>query len=255
MSDTDPTGLPPHAEMLPPAQTLDILNNGRFDVEHGAIRWSSNYTFLLTMEHDGTKILAVYKPQKGERPLWDFPDGTLCYRERASYFISSTLGWDFVPPTVLRDDAPRGLGSVQFYVDHDPNYHYFNFDETMKPQLKRLALFDALVNNADRKGGHCIVDSRGHLWGIDHGLTFHPANKLRTVIWDFAGEPVDQPLMDDVQTLCGKLDDEKSQLMQTLGTLIDASEIRALTRRVHQILSSGVYPHPGPGPNYPWPPV
>lgn len=255
MSDSDSIELPPHAQNLPAEQVMEILTKGRFDVEHGAIRWSSNYTFLLTMTYDGTDILVVYKPQSGERPLWDFPDGTLCYRERTSYFLAQTLSWEVVPPTVLRDDAPRGLGSVQFYVDHDPNYHYFNFDDSLKPQLKRLALFDVLINNADRKGGHCIVNSDNHLWGIDHGLTFHPANKLRTVIWDFAGEPVDQPLLDDVESLCSQLDDESSDFNAKLSKLVDASEVRALGRRVRRILASGEYPQPGPGPNYPWPPV
>lgn len=249
----DDSSEPP--QTVTPEEMLDVLTNGRFDTEHGAIRWSSNYTFLLTVAHKNKKVLAVYKPQSGERPLWDFPDGTLCYRERAAYVTSEALGWDVVPPTVLRKDAPRGLGSVQFYVDHDPNHHYFNFDSSMMPQLQRLALFDAIVNNADRKGGHCIVDERGHLWGIDHGLTFHPANKLRTVIWDFSGKPVPQHLLDDLQKLCAALDDTTSAYRVQLDPLIEPSEIKALTRRVHRILASGCYPEPGPGPNYPWPPV
>lgn len=236
-------------------RALEILEKGRFDTEHGAIRWSSNYTFLVTVAHEDAEVMAVYKPQRGERPLWDFRDGTLCYRERATYLTSVALGWPVVPPTALRNDGPHGLGSLQFYIDHDPDYHYFNFDESLLPQLQRLALFDALVNNADRKGGHCLVDAAGQLWGIDHGLTFHTANKLRTVIWDFAGEPVPQHLLNDVQKFCADLNKKDSSLRKQLGALLEASEIVALDRRVNAILRTGKYPQPGPGPNYPWPPV
>lgn len=235
-------------------RVLQTLENGKFDEEHGVIRWSSNYTFLVSVCDGDTKVMAVYKPQRGERPLWDFPDGTLCYRERAAFLTSEELGWQIVPPTVLRD-GPRGFGSVQFFIDHDPEYNYFSFDESMIPQLKRLALFDFLVNNADRKGGHCIVDNLDHLWGIDHGITFHGSNKLRTVIWNFAGEPVSQALLDDVQKLCMSLDDPQNPFRKSLEGLLHEAEIRSFHRRIDKVLKGGRYPVPGPGPNYPWPPV
>jgi uncharacterized repeat protein (TIGR03843 family) len=122
-------------------RVLEILEKGTVDAEHGMMRWSSNYTFLISVTHDETSLMSIYKPQRGERPLWDFPDGTLCYREVASFLTSEALGWQIVPPTVLRE-GPRGLGSVQFYIDHDPDINYFSFDETMIPQLMRLVAFD-----------------------------------------------------------------------------------------------------------------
>ena len=151
--------------------------------------WSSNATFLVNASLDGIEVPAVYKPQRGERPLWDFPDGTLCHREVAAYELSEALGWSIVPETVLRD-GPYGIGMVQRFVDHDPDDHYFTLLEAHMDDFRRFAAFDVLANNADRKGGHCLLAQRdGHIWGIDHGLTFHVADKLRTVIWDFAGEP------------------------------------------------------------------
>lgn len=233
---------------------LDVLAYGAFDVEHGIIRWSSNYTFLISLAHADNNLMAVYKPQAGERPLWDFPDGTLCLRERAAFVTSAALGWDLVPPTVLRD-GPRGLGSVQFFIDHDPEQHYFEFDDSMIPQLMRLALFDAIINNADRKGGHCILDCRGRLWGIDHGISFHAAHKLRTVIWDFAGQPVPEPLLRDVAALGDQLADPASAYRLEMLTLINAAEMDSLARRVRRLVERRVYPLPGPGPNQPWPPI
>jgi uncharacterized repeat protein (TIGR03843 family) len=174
-------------QSLPPATVLDVLQNGDMQDTHGMMRYSSNYTFLVTMEKGDYCLPAIYKPRRGERPLWDFPDGTLYKREHASYLTSETLGWGLVPPTVARDGS-HGVGSVQFYIDHDPNVNYFSFDDTLTPQLARLCLFDVLVNNADRKGGHCLLDANNQLWGIDHGITFNADHKLRTVIWDFAGD-------------------------------------------------------------------
>lgn len=235
-------------------KVMEILEKGKIDAEHGAIRWSSNYTFLISVEHDDLEVMAVYKPQRGERPLWDFPDGTLCYRERAAFLTSQELDWQIVPPTVLRD-GPRGLGSIQFFIDHDPEYNYFSFDESLLPQLMRLAAFDYLVNNADRKGGHCLVDSQNHLWGIDHGITFHAANKLRTVIWDFAGQPVPDALLEDIEKLCMTVDSPQNEFHQKLSALLHDAEVRAFQKRIRRILKTRQYPQPGPGPNYPWPPV
>lgn len=243
-----------HSQGITFERALEVLEKGKFDEEHGIIRWSSNYTFLVSIAHEDTRLMAVYKPQRGERPLWDFPDGTLCYRERAAFLTSQELCWELVPPTVLRD-GPRGHGSVQCFIDHDPEYNYFSFDESMTPQLKRMAVFDYLVNNADRKGGHCIVDSQDHLWGIDHGITFHASHKLRTVIWNFAGQAVPHGLLDDVQKLCAELDNPQHPYRKNLEALLHDAEIRAFQRRIEKLLKSGKYPVPGPGPNYPWPPV
>lgn len=235
-------------------QVLEILEKGSVDTEHGMMRWSSNYTFLISVTHEDKTLMSVYKPQRGERPLWDFPDGTLCYREVASYLTSEALGWQIVPPTVLRE-GPRGLGSVQFYIDHDPEINYFSFDETLIPQLMRLSAFDYVVNNADRKGGHCLLDSTGHLWGIDHGITFHTAPKLRTVVWDFAGRPIPDLVLADLDRLCGQTDDSTNPFRKGLEGLITEREIAAFQARLRHLLRTRKYPQPGSGPNTPWPPV
>lgn len=241
-------------QKLPMDRVLQVLEQGEVDTEHGILRWSSNYAFLVSIALDGDTVSAVYKPQRGERPLWDFPDGTLCYRETAAFVTSKELCWDVVPPTVLRD-GPRGLGSFQFFIDHDPQVNYFSFDETMMPQLKRMAAFDYLVNNADRKGGHCLVDGDGHLWGIDHGITFNTVHKLRTVIWDFAGQPIHEALLNDVSRLCATLEDASAPYTESMHKLLSNSELRAFQNRLRHLLKQRRYPQPGPGPNYPWPPV
>lgn len=253
MSDESPRANDPR-QPVTVQRLLDALRCGDVTEEYGVMRWSSNYTFLVSITHDDIQTMAVYKPQKGERPLWDFPDGSLCYREMAAFLTSQALGWDLVPPTVLRD-GPHGLGSLQFYIEHDPEVNYFTFDESMRPQLSRLAAFDYVVNNADRKGGHCLVDPEGHLWAIDHGITFHSAPKLRTVIWDFAGETIPDEHLADLDKLCGQIEDEASPYRLALGELISSHEITTLRARVKQLLRTRRYPLPGPGPNYPWPPV
>jgi uncharacterized repeat protein (TIGR03843 family) len=144
---------------------------------------------------------------------------------------------------------------MQFFVDHDPNYNYFSFDETLAPQLMRLVAFDVIVNNADRKGGHCLVDSQGHLWGIDHGITFHTAHKLRTVIWDFAGQPIPAALLTDIERFGCSLEDKRSAFHSRLAELISEAELSACHARVRRLLKARRFPQPGPGPNYPWPPV
>jgi uncharacterized repeat protein (TIGR03843 family) len=252
--DDTPTANDPDGDAMTIERVLEILEQGTVDAEHGAIRWSSNYTFLTSVTHDETTLMAVYKPQRGERPLWDFPDGTLCYRERAAYLTSEALDWQIVPPTALRE-GPRGLGSLQFFIDHDPEHNYFTFDDSMTPQLMRLAAFDVIINNADRKGGHCLVDEQNHLWGIDHGITFHAAHKLRTVIWNFANEMIPVDLLDDLRGLRQRLDDEHDDYLCRLQKLLSAAEIAAFRRRIDKLLHTSRYPTPGPGPNYPWPPV
>ena len=241
-------------QKLPLDRVLEVMEQGEVDTEHGILRWSSNYAFLVTIRLGADAVNAVYKPQRGERPLWDFPDGTLCYRETAAFITSKETCWEVVPPTVLRE-GPRGIGSFQYFIDHDPQVNYFSFDETMLPQLKRMALFDYVVNNADRKGGHCLVDSEGHLWGIDHGITFNSVHKLRTVIWDFAGQVIAEALLNDVARLCTALDDVATPYAHSMHKLLSGTEIRAFQNRLRHVLKQRRYPQPGPGPNYPWPPV
>ncbi len=218
------------------------------------LRWSSNYTFLVSITDGQTATMAVYKPQRGERPLWDFPDGTLCYRETAAFIVSDALRWCIVPPTLLRDGT-RGLGSVQLYVPNNPEINYFSLDERFAEQLMKFAAFDYVINNADRKGGHCLLDDNGHLWGIDHGIGFHTSPKLRTVIWDFAGQPVPDNLLTDIQRVCSELEDKRSQVRMELEQLLADPELHALQARMHRMAQRREYPRPGPGPNYPWPPV
>ncbi|MCK6579063.1 MAG: SCO1664 family protein [Anaerolineae bacterium] len=239
---------------LASSQILDILNRGEFTSEYGILRWSSNYAFLINLTLDGQDVTAVYKPQRGERPLWDFPDGTLCYREQASFLTSHQLGWEIVPPTVLRE-GPRGLGSMQYYIEHDPQVNYFTFDEQFAPQLMRIAAFDYLVNNADRKGGHCLLDGEGHIWGIDHGISFNAAHKLRTVIWDYAGQSVPDAILEDMTRVAARLDEPNDAFPCALAELLSDQEIAAFRRRLLKMLKTRRYPMPGPGPNYPWPPV
>ena len=181
------------SETLQVNQILTTLEQGKVDVK-GRFLWGSNYTFLVDVTKGKVAIAAVYKPSRGERPLWDFPRGTLAAREVAAYLTSQALGWNLVPPTVLREEGPAGPGSLQLYVDADVEHHYFTFSEDEKQELRHVALFDVLINNADRKGGHVLMSPDGHIWSIDHGVCFHQDNKLRTVIWDFACERIPDEL-------------------------------------------------------------
>ncbi len=140
----------------------------------------------------------MYKPTRGERPLWDFPPASLAGREVAAYLVSEALGWRLVPPTIYRKKGPLGPGSLQAFVEHDPEYHYFTFNESDRQRLRPVALFDLLINNADRKGSHVLLDEQDHMWLIDHGVCFHVEDKIRTVIWDFAGEPFPDALCSDL---------------------------------------------------------
>lgn len=240
---------------LPFVDALTALQKGAVDSEVGLMRWGSNYTFLINIRYENTQFMGVYKPRQGERPLWDFPDGTLCNREVASYLTSEALGWRIVPPTILRE-GPRGIGSVQVFIDHDPEEHYFTFDKMLtQTQLQRMAAFDAVNNNADRKGGHCLIDKDGHIWGIDHGLTFNHAHKLRTVIWDYAGKPIPDDILADLESLCVRLDDKKDAYTRELDELLSDMEMRMIRVRLQRLISSKTYPLPGAGPNRPWPPV
>ena len=226
---------------------VTVLTRGEVQVE-GRMPWSSNNTFLVSVCHDGTEMGAVYKPGRGERPLWDFPSG-LYQREAAAWELSEALGWGLVPVTILRADAPLGPGSLQLFVDADFSEHYFTLMENPAhhAQLRVIAVFDLLLNNADRKSGHCLLDGDGRIWAIDNGLSFHVEPKLRTVIWDFAGEPVPEHLLADIERVAGGVPDR-------LARLLDDGEPEALARRARAVLRHPQLPAPHPERRpYPWP--
>ena len=202
------------------------------------------------------ELLAVYKPCQGERTLWDFPEGTLCQREFATFLVSLVLGWPRVPPVVYRDDGPHGPGSVQLFIEADYEAHYFNLRHfvAFTEEFRRMALFDFIVNNADRKGGHCLKDKGGKIWAIDHGLTFHKDPKLRTVIWEFSDEAIPPPLLKVLERLQAMLD-KSCELYQVLGQIITPAEIRAFKKRINLLLKSAAFPEWYPGHNVPYPPV
>lgn len=230
---------------------LGLLCTGEIEMI-GQVSWSSNYTFLTQLRGPQGEIPAIYKPARGERPLWDFPEGSLAARETAAYHTSHALGWNFVPPTVLREDGPAGPGSLQLYIDVDHERHYFSMDDDEKARLKPVALFDILINNADRKGGHVLLDEADHIWLIDHGVCFHTEYKLRTVIWDFIGEPIPENLLVDLDRLINFFSDG-SELTAPLKSLLSDAEIESLLQRGRRLLSRPIYPEPGPGRPYPWP--
>ena len=216
----------------------------------GRLPWSSNLTFLVTLENSGPEPLyAVYKPARGEQSLWDFPGG-LYRREVAAFALSEGLGWGLVPPTVERADGPFGPGSLQLFVEADYEQHYFTLFEEgdREDELQVFCAFDVVANNADRKSGHVLLDAGGRLWGIDHGLCFHVHHKLRTVIWDFAGEHVPDHLVADLQRLVA------TGLPADLEELLSGAEAEALLERAARLAATGVFPEPvGDRPPYPWP--
>ena len=235
---------------LDPSRASDALRNGELDI-FGRMAWSSNATFVVNASLDDVETQGVYKPRRGERPLWDFADGTLCNREVAAYELSAATGWDIVPLTVLRD-GPYGIGMVQRFIDHDPEEHYFTLLESHMDDFMRFAAFDVLANNADRKGGHCLrAFADGHVYGIDHGLTFHVEDKLRTVIWDFAGDLVPDPILAVVECI---LEDLDGALGQRLGELLAPVEVEAVGDRARVLLRKGKFPVPDEGyHSVPWP--
>jgi uncharacterized repeat protein (TIGR03843 family) len=233
----------PEAQLTP----SEILARGEVEIL-GRMPWSSNATFLVECCLDGDTTKGVYKPRSGERPLWDFPDG-LDRREVAAYELAVALGWDVVPFTLRRDDLPHGVGSLQLFVDADFEQHYFTLleDEDTHPQLRRMAVFDIVANNTDRKGGHCLIDAERHIWGIDNGLSFHHEFKLRTVIWDFAGDDIEPELLSDLQRL---VDDG---LPDAVAGLLGAFERDALLTRTRAVLREQALPFDPTGRRFPWP--
>ena len=232
---------------------VDVLADGEMEVD-GRMPWSSNATFLVTLSIGEECTKGIYKPHRGERPLWDFPDG-LYQREVAAYELAAWLGWDCIPRTVERD-GHFGVGSVQQFVNARFEEHYFTIlersDDVEITQLRRMGVFDVLANNADRKGGHCLIDGDAHIWGIDQGLCFHEEFKLRTVIWDFAGQRVESDLFDDVRRLA---DVGSADQLGRIGELLSANECEALVGRAQRMIRKPVFPHPGNRHAYPWPMV
>jgi uncharacterized repeat protein (TIGR03843 family) len=218
----------------------DAFENGTVELK-GQFTVGSNYTFLVTVRHEQQEIPAVYKPQKGEQPLWDFPENTLTGREVAAYLVSQALGWGLVPYTIYREDGPFGPGSLQQYIEYNPNYHYFNFKPEDKECLRPVAIFDHLTNNADRKGSHVIFEKRTkHLYAIDHGLCFNVDEKLRTVIWDFAG----QPIAPEYLTALERLTEPPAALVTDLLRFLNADEIIAFALRAENLVNKPVFPLP-----------
>ena len=227
--------------------------------------WSSNATFLCKViaSRDGNTpgdsldnseaMLAIYKPQRGERPLWDFHEGTLCQREVAACVVSDLLGWSLVPDTVLRD-GPVEIGAVSRFYNHDPEQHYFETLSGREATYRRFAAFDMIINNTDRKGGHVLLADDGHLWGIDHGVCFHEQYKLRTVIWEFAGEQIPPEIIGDIERFTETLDHAVASA--ELQSLLSPTEFEALRHRTWRLIDAGKYPVPsGDYHDYPWPTI
>ena len=245
--------------LLDDEEWLALLASARIELA-GRLPYSSNHTFLVrcrpeTTESDepGLERPAVYKPAVGERPLHDFRDHTLFRREAAAYLVDRALGWGLVPATVARSEGPLGKGSLQRFVDHDPEQHYFTLLQGREPEFRRLALFDMVCNNADRKSGHCLLGESGRIWAIDHGLTFHVEPKLRTVIWDFGGEPVPAADRDAVAGLVDQLEDAAGDLCDGLSKLLSPPEVAALKRRAAALSRPQAFPEPDSGWSFPWP--
>jgi uncharacterized repeat protein (TIGR03843 family) len=261
------------------ADTAGLLARGELTVR-GRIREASNAALYCTVAYDGARAACIYKPVAGERPLWDFPHGTLAQREVAAYEVSEATGWGLVPPTVLRD-GPYGEGMCQLWIEGQPESGLLALVDAEEPEpgwkaigfaevgegrtallvhadderLRRLAVLDAVINNADRKGGHLLPANGEHLYGIDHGVTFHVENKLRTLLWGWAGEPLTPEAVEVLRTLREGLE-EGGALAVRLGELITEEEVEATRARVEALLTSGVHPEPGgEWPAIPWPPV
>jgi uncharacterized repeat protein (TIGR03843 family) len=244
-------GLTPALE-LPVDEALDLLGNGELDVE-GRLMEASNTTLYCSVRHRGVLAACVYKPVAGERPLWDFPDGTLAEREIAAYEVSAASGWQIVPPTVYRD-GPFGPGMVQLWIDVDETADVVALlRRSNSDQLRRIAVFDAMINNADRKGGHLLPTHAGHIYGVDHGVTFNADPKLRTLLWQWAGEPLTDEAVDVLSTLRAQLE---GPLGDRLRELLTTREVRRTVRRVDHLLRARCHPWPdGDWPAIPWPPM
>jgi uncharacterized repeat protein (TIGR03843 family) len=229
-----------------------LLRHGRITVE-GRLVAASNATMYCSAELDGITAACVYKPVSGERPLWDFPDGTLAEREVATYAVSEAMGWRIVPPTVHRD-GPYGPGMVQLWVEPDPDTDVVALSRADDPAVRRMAVFDAVVNNADRKIGHLLPTGDGHVYGCDHGVCFSTEYKLRTVLWQWRGETLLDDALEALRVLHAQLDG--AQLSGYLASLLTAEEVEATRRRVDLMLKHRIHPYPSDEwPAIPWPPL
>jgi hypothetical protein len=240
---------------MPVLDALELLERGEITVQ-GRITTASNATLYCGVELDGVAAACVYKPVTGERPLWDFPDGTLAEREVATYLVSAATGWDPVPPTVLRE-GPLGTGMVQLWIAEDESFDIVGaINSGELPALQRMALLDAVVNNSDRKISHLLPVTGGaaglHVYGVDHGVSFATENKLRTVLWQWAGDPIPDEGLEVLGRLAGLLDGE---LGEQLSQLLTTAEVRAAKRRVKRLLAKGTFPMPPTAwPAIPYPP-
>ena len=241
------------ADTRPPddSEVIALLERGDLEVL-GLLPRASNFTFLARVRNGEEQTHALYKPRSGEAPLWDFEEGTLAAREVAAFVVAEALGWPWVPPTVLRD-GPHGPGSVQRFVAFDQDQHYLTMRNERPDEFRRIALFDLVANNADRKSGHCLLAEDGRIFVVDHGVCFHEQPKLRTVIWDFVGEPIPEDLRTDLRALERNL--AADPFRGRLERLLTSAEIDAMARRVSDLVTSGSFPEPGPGRPYPWPVV
>jgi uncharacterized repeat protein (TIGR03843 family) len=242
----DPDGPDPGDRPAPASSLAAVLDHGVVEIV-GRMPWSSNGTYLCDVRCGEDAERAIYKPRRGERPLWDFPSG-LDHREVAAFELSEALGWDLVPRTVLRD-GPLGTGSVQAFVDADFEQHYFTLyeDEATHPALQALCVLDLIGNNTDRKSGHVLLGLDGRIRGIDHGLMFHHEFKLRTVIWEFGGAPIPEHLLADTEALVD------GGLPDALARLLDVFERDALLTRARALLATRRFPIDDTGRRYPWP--
>jgi hypothetical protein len=240
-------------QLAPTHQNSQLaLQHGTFDLQ-GEFLYGSNRTFLCSLSYQQQSYGCVYKPARGERPLWDFETGSLARREVAAYLVDTALGWHSVPPCVYRQDGPLGPGSLHWFIEHDPAQHYFTFPEAIRGKLQFVVLFDLLINNADRKAGHFLLDEHEKIWLIDHGLSFHVEDKLRTVVWDFAGQPIPQSLRSDIAQLNSRLSSDEN-FKADLMTLISADEYVALGMRTQSILMMETFPAPSEDRRMiPWP--
>ena len=229
-------------------QTSAVIKNANLKVI-GRLIDASNATLQATLENTDPIMKVIYKPVLGEKPLWDFAEGNLANREYAAFLLSQLAGFDLVPTTVLRE-GPFGYGMVQEWIEIDDNLDVVEFGQGNDPQLRKLALFDAIINNTDRKFGHLLVDVTGKLKGCDHGVCFHQENKLRTVLWQFSGEQFN---LEEIELL-NKV--KKLDLYFSFADLLTTAEISALDQRVSDLLATGKFPFPSDQwPAIPWPPV
>ena len=234
--------------------TLHLLREGTITVE-GQLIDASNATLFGTVCLDGEAANCIYKPIAGERPLWDFPEGTLAGREAAAWIVSEAMGWDIVPPTVFRD-GPFGRGMCQLWIVVDETVDLVELARSDHPGLRRMSVFDAVINNADRKGGHLLPVPDGHVYGVDHGVSFHVEDKLRTVLWRWRGQALTAEARDSLVRLGVDLASSESEgLRGRLSPYLTRLEIARTAERVQRMLDAGVHPMPSEDwPPVPWPP-